>query len=108
MSEVESERFLCLRDRKKQYFCIFIKLKKQKVPEEKKLSSLRPGDSALIEGFTDSDLSVKFLEMGCLPGEKITLERVAPLGDPFIINVSGYLMTLRKSEAATIRIKPLP
>jgi ferrous iron transport protein A len=74
----------------------------------KNLSNLKLGESALIEDFSDRDLSVKFMEMGCLPGETITLERIAPLGDPFIVSVSGYLMTLRKSEAATIQIKPVP
>jgi ferrous iron transport protein A len=78
------------------------------VSAAKKLSSLKMGETAIIENFSDKYLSVKFLEMGCLPGEKIKLERVAPLGDPFIVSVSGYLMTLRKSEAETINIKPFP
>ncbi len=68
------------------------------------LSQLKVGETAIIKEFTDDFLSLKFLEMGCLPGEKITLERIAPLGDPLIVNISGYLMTMRTAEAQTIII----
>jgi len=47
-------------------------------------------------------MSVKLMEMGCLPGEEITVSRIAPLGDPIAINVSGYQLSLRKFEASTI------
>ncbi|HET6245599.1 MAG: ferrous iron transport protein A [Bacteroidetes bacterium] len=73
----------------------------------RKLSDLKIGESAVIEEFSDDFLSLKFLEMGCLPGESITLERIAPMGDPIIVNVSGYLMTMRKSEAKTILVSYL-
>ena len=46
--------------------------------------------------------------MGCLPGEKIKLSNIAPLGDPIAIEVSGYLLSLRKQEAATIVVKINP
>ncbi|MDQ3193032.1 MAG: ferrous iron transport protein A [Bacteroidota bacterium] len=68
------------------------------------LSDLKLGETAVIKEFSDDFLSLKFLEMGCLPGEQITLERIAPMGDPLIVNISGYLMTMRKSEAQTIII----
>ena len=45
------------------------------------------------------------MEMGCLPGEQVTFERIAPLGDPIAISVSGYQLSLRKEEAATIIIE---
>jgi ferrous iron transport protein A len=47
-------------------------------------------------------MSVKLMEMGCLPGESITVSRIAPLGDPIAIQVSGYQLSLRKFEASTI------
>jgi ferrous iron transport protein A len=72
--------------------------------EPEKLSSLKIGESAFIESFNDEFISLKLMEMGCMPGERIVLERIAPLGDPLIINISGYLMTMRKSEADTIII----
>lgn len=72
-----------------------------------KLTALKPGKSGIIKDFTDLNLSVKLMEMGCLPGERITFERVAPLGDPIAISVSGYQLSLRKEEAATIIVEEL-
>jgi ferrous iron transport protein A len=45
------------------------------------------------------------MEMGCIPGEIVELSRKAPLGDPIAITISGYQLSLRKSEAATIKVK---
>ena len=67
-----------------------------------KLSQLLPGQSGVIKEFTDLEMSVKLMEMGCLPGESIVVERFAPLGDPMAIRVSGYQLSLRKNEASTI------
>lgn len=67
-----------------------------------KLSQLEPGQSGIIKEFTDLEMSVKLMEMGCLPGESIIVERYAPFGDPMAITVSGYQLSLRKQEASTI------
>jgi len=69
------------------------------------LSDLRPGQEAIIDSFTDYELSLKLLEMGCIPGEAIRVTRIAPLGDPMAIWVSGYQLSLRKDEAATVRVR---
>ncbi len=66
------------------------------------LSQLLPGDTGVIKSFTDLHLSIKLMEMGCLPGETVRLCLVAPLGDPIAIEVSGYCLSLRKKEAETI------
>ena len=68
------------------------------------LASLNPGEKAIIDSFTDAELSVKLLEMGCTPGEEVTLEKVAPFGDPIAVRVAGYTLSLRLSEAATVKI----
>lgn len=67
-----------------------------------KLSQLQPGQSGIIKEFTDLEMSVKLMEMGCLPGELILVDRLAPLGDPMAITVSGYQLSLRMQEASTI------
>lgn len=67
-----------------------------------KLSELRPGQSGVIKEFLDLQLSVKFMEMGFLPGERVELERIAPLGDPIAVRLPGYRVSLRKKDAATI------
>lgn len=66
------------------------------------LSQLVAGEAGVIKEFTDIEMSVKLMEMGCLPGEPIIVERIAPLGDPMAITVSGYQLSLRKREASTI------
>ena len=66
------------------------------------LSELKQGAIGIVKEFTDLEMSVKLMEMGCLPGEEITIARVAPLGGPIAVNVSGYQLSLRKFEASTI------
>ena len=69
------------------------------------LDKLPPGSEAIIESFTDDDIKLKLLEMGCLPGEKISVVRFATLGDPIAVSVSGYLLSMRKDEAASVEVK---
>ena len=69
------------------------------------LASLIAGEKAIIDSFTDTELSLKFLEMGCTPGEVVELEKVAPFGDPIAINISGYVLSMRRAEAATVNIR---
>ena len=73
----------------------------------KNLSQLQIGQSAVINSFTDKTMALKLLEMGCTPGEVVKLSRIAPLGDPIAISISGYLLSLRKDEASTIMVSPL-
>lgn len=68
------------------------------------LAQLNAGDTAVIDSFTDEELSLKLLEMGCIPGEAVTIERIAPFGDPIAISVMGYTLSLRKTEASTILV----
>lgn len=70
----------------------------------KTIASLKIGESGTISGFTDELMSLKLLEMGCLPGSKIELDSVAPLGCPICINVSGYRLAIRLEEASTVLI----
>ncbi len=72
----------------------------------KTVADLKIGERAEIIGFTDALLSLKLLEMGCLPGSEVEMTHLAPFGDPMAIKVSGYTLTMRKEEAATIQILP--
>ncbi|MBK6936137.1 MAG: ferrous iron transport protein A [Chitinophagaceae bacterium] len=64
-----------------------------------RLSELKPGQEGVIREFEDNDIFLKLMEMGCVPGEKVLLEQIAPLGDPISILVSGYHLSLRLNEA---------
>ena len=68
------------------------------------LSQLSVDQPAIIDSFTDTEMSVKLLEMGCTPGEKVCIKKIAPMGDPIAISISGYILSLRLSEASTILV----
>ena len=70
----------------------------------KNVAQMRPGEVAIVSGFTDELLSIKLMEMGCLPGAPVRFNFTAPFGDPVCISVSGYELSLRLEEAATISI----
>lgn len=70
------------------------------------LADLRVGERGVIDGFRDATLSLKLLEMGCLPGAEVLLTATAPFGDPICIRVAGYALALRREEAATVLLKP--
>jgi ferrous iron transport protein A len=72
--------------------------------QKKNVAEMRPGELAVISGFTDEQLSVKLMEMGCLPGTSIRYNFSAAFGDPICVSVSGYELSLRLEEAATISI----
>jgi ferrous iron transport protein A len=69
------------------------------MPASVKLSQLKPGQKAIIKEFDNQEIHLKLMEMGCLPGEQITVEQKAPLGDPVSINIAGYTLSLRLNEA---------
>jgi len=69
------------------------------------LDKLKPGESGTIVSFNHGEHALKFMEMGCTPGELVLLDSVAPLGDPIAIVVSGYKLSLRRSEASLINVE---
>jgi ferrous iron transport protein A len=72
----------------------------------RKLSELKIGESGVIHSFENHDIFLKLMEMGCIPGELIIVEQIAPLGDPISISVAGYQLSLRINEADSIFIAP--
>ena len=70
-----------------------------------RLSELKPGQEGIIKEFKNNDIFLKLMEMGCVPGERIFLEQVAPLGDPISIKISGYSLSLRLNEAEHISVE---
>jgi ferrous iron transport protein A len=68
----------------------------------RRLSELKAGERATILDFESSELELKLMEMGCLPGEEIVVEQIAPLGDPISVRIAGYSLSLRKNEAKQI------
>ncbi|WEK36888.1 MAG: FeoA family protein [Candidatus Pseudobacter hemicellulosilyticus] len=73
----------------------------------KRLSELGTGSKAKILSFENNDLFLKLMEMGCVPGELVRVEQIAPLGDPISISVAGYNLSLRLNEADNIFVEEL-
>jgi ferrous iron transport protein A len=71
----------------------------------KSIADMKIGEKGVICCFQDEDMSLKLLEMGCLPGTEVKMSNKAPFGGPVCIKVSGYALSLRKDEAATIIIR---
>ena len=73
----------------------------------KKLSELKIGNEAIIHSFEKDDIFIKLMEMGCIPGEHVRVDQIAPLGDPICISVAGYSLSLRINEAEKILVEQL-
>lgn len=76
------------------------------IPALKRLSELAVGEIGAIHSFENDDIYIKLMEMGCVPGEEVRVEQVAPLGDPISIAVAGYHLSLRLNEARSIFVEP--
>ena len=70
------------------------------------LNELKTGKSAVIRAVGgQGELRLRFLDMGLIPGTKVTLMKVAPMGDPIEIRLRGYELTLRLDEANWIEVE---
>ena len=49
----------------------------------------------------------RIMDMGITKGVEIYVRKVAPLGDPVEINVRGYELSIRKSDAEMIEVAPI-
>lgn len=69
------------------------------------LSHLKLGAKAMIYKHEESAFRLIMLEMGCIPGEPICVEMVAPFGDPIAIRIAGYNLSIRKADAEHIWVQ---
>jgi len=70
-----------------------------------RLTDLKTGQRATIKCFRSPEIELKLMEMGCIPGEEVSVEQIAPLGGPISIRVSGYALSLRINEADQILLE---
>lgn len=76
-------------------------------PEALTLNDLLPGDKARVKKVSvkETRLRQRLLDMGIAPGVEIEVKRVAPLGDPIEIEIRGFYLSLRRSEAAGVIVE---
>ena len=73
-----------------------------------KLNELKIGQCARITSVGgEGALRQHFLDMGVIPGAEVTLVKLAPMGDPMELQIHGYELTLRVSDAGEITIDPI-
>ena len=71
------------------------------------LGELKLGESAVVVNVGgEGQLRKRFLDLGITTGTRVTMARIAPFGDPVEIQLRGYRLTLRKSEASIVEIEP--
>lgn len=69
------------------------------------LETISIGSTTCVTDVTGSDdTSLRLLEMGLTPGVQVTLVNAAPLGDPLELELRGYRLSIRRSEAARIAV----
>lgn len=68
-------------------------------------STLLIGETATITAVNLDEIPLKLLEMGCLPGNTITLLQIAPFGDPLYFNVNDSHVAIRLETAKAISIQ---
>jgi ferrous iron transport protein A len=72
------------------------------------LDRLAPGAVCIVRGIDGERPSVRrLMDLGLVPGTRISYVRVAPLGDPLEVIVRGTHLSLRRSEAERVHVEPV-
>jgi|TARA_B100001094_G_C17642415_1_gene535643 ferrous iron transport protein A len=71
------------------------------------LDQLAIGQRAIIKSIETDFLPLKLIEMGCLPGNEISLLYLAPFQDPMYLKIDEAHLAIRKEVARYIMVKPL-
>ena len=72
----------------------------------RRLSEMNIGDKGEIKSVKASgEIRRRLLDMGLVEGVQFTVLRVAPLGDPIVVKVKGFDLSLRIKEARQIKVK---
>ena len=71
------------------------------------ITEINVGQNVRVIGYEKTDKSYrhKLLTMGLIKGEEFTLSRLAPMGDPVKIKLRGFSLTLRKTEAESMKLE---
>lgn len=70
------------------------------------LNEFGPGSRLVIIKLTGAGpVKRRIMDMGLTKGTEVYIRKVAPLGDPYELNVRGYELSVRKGDAAMIEVK---
>lgn len=70
------------------------------------LDELSVGRSGMITAVGgEGILRCRLLDMGLIPHTRVSVSKIAPMGDPMELFLRGYTLTLRKEDARNITIE---
>lgn len=70
------------------------------------LDQIKPGSGGVIIAVGgEGALRRRLLDMGLTPKTKVSVRKVAPMGDPMELCLRGYMLSIRKEDAAKIEIE---
>ncbi len=70
------------------------------------LKDLKPGQEGIVTSIGEKGpVRKRIMDMGVTPGATVKVIKIAPLGDPIEVNIRGYELSLRKSEASQIIVE---
>lgn len=73
---------------------------------QKTVNQMKIGERGCVVRVGSSGaLRRRIIDMGITPGAIVILRKAAPMGDPLELNVRGYELSIRKSEAAEITVE---
>ena len=71
----------------------------------KTLRQAKVGDTVqVVKLHGEGAVKRRIMDMGITKGVTVHIRKVAPLGDPIEVNVRGYELSLRKTDADMIEI----
>ena len=74
--------------------------------EEKTVNDMQIGEKGVVLSLGCSGaLRRRIIDMGITPGAIVIMRKAAPMGDPLEINVRGYELSIRRSEAREITVE---
>lgn len=72
------------------------------------LNDIEIGGSCIVTKLNDTgEIRRRIMDMGITKGARISVRKVAPLGDPIDLTVRGYHLSLRRADAANIEVTPV-
>ncbi|MBU3089868.1 ferrous iron transport protein A [Clostridium gasigenes] len=67
------------------------------------ICDLELGQKGIIKSISGNvDLVKRLSALGCIEGTEVELKRIAPLGDPMILQLRGFDLAIRKKDAKNI------
>ena len=72
----------------------------------KTLRDVAIGSSAKVKKLHgEGAVKRRIMDMGITKGVEVTVQKVAPLGDPLELTVRGYQLSLRKADAEMVEVE---